>query len=263
MSRLLECCQSKCWIAQARRRLLWHWLASCGEGSTLDCVDHKLQRVGGGHPGVSKTFPYILLKELGNHNIFPLQIEPAVPYRPTNISYRDYRSSQDLVETRWNWSSFTAPCLLTTTWGQLQDGRLSWPPQNPETSRDGATKSWDEQTWHERPWETCPDALSCDSADKPMFAFEACAQLHPARKKELKFVWVLKNSHVRRTMGKLCPVAMLRINWCLCSSHPWNCPGEQVLWNRSISWLMLAGCHVRNLFTYSPCISDNLNRCYL
>ena len=40
------------------------------------------------------------MKELGNHTIALLQIEPAVPYRPTNISYRDYRSSQDLVETR-------------------------------------------------------------------------------------------------------------------------------------------------------------------
>lgn len=40
------------------------------------------------------------MKELRNYNIVPLQIEPAVPYRPTNISYRDYRSSQDFVETR-------------------------------------------------------------------------------------------------------------------------------------------------------------------
>ena len=39
------------------------------------------------------------MEELWNQNIVPLQIEPAVPYRPTNISYRDYRSGQDFVET--------------------------------------------------------------------------------------------------------------------------------------------------------------------
>ena len=92
LSRLLDFCPSKSCIAQAWRRLLWHWMASCCEGSTLDCVDHELQWVGRGHPGVSKTFPFILMKELWNHNNVPLQIEPAVPYRPTNISYRDYRS---------------------------------------------------------------------------------------------------------------------------------------------------------------------------
>ena len=45
-----------------------------------------------------KTFPFILMKELGNQNIVPLQIEPAVPYRPTNISYRDYRSYRILLK---------------------------------------------------------------------------------------------------------------------------------------------------------------------
>ena len=54
VSRLLDFCPSKSCIAQAWRRLLWHWMASCCEGSTLDCVDHELQWVGRGNPGFKK-----------------------------------------------------------------------------------------------------------------------------------------------------------------------------------------------------------------
>ena len=56
-------------------------MESSGEGWHLDSLRHQLQRVGRRHSGeVTK----ILLK------VISFQVEPAVPYGLTNISYNDY-----------------------------------------------------------------------------------------------------------------------------------------------------------------------------